>query len=114
MDVNTLEKTDDGAFVGNMASFDYDFDFTLKPAEKRTEKSPDFEMMVKSPRGRLVPIGAAWTKTGQTSGKEYLSMTADLRGIGRVNVNAVTDPELPEGSFKVIPFAATEQNGGAA
>ena len=42
----------------------------------------------------------------QSSGKTYYSLTANLRGVGRVNVSAVTDPEMPDGVFKIIPFAA--------
>jgi len=107
MDVNTLENLDDEGFVGNIASFDYDFDFTLAPtAEKRTDKSPDFDVLVKSPRGRWVSIGAAWRKTANGSGNEYISITVDLRNIGRVNVNAVQG-ENDGDPMKIIPFAST-------
>ncbi len=108
MDINTLQKMDDGAYTGNMASFEYDFDFTLQPTgEKRTEKSPDFEVMVRTPRNRFVSIGAAWAKKAQTSGNEYLSLSVDIPRIGRVNVNGVKDEEADD-TLKIIPFAASE------
>ncbi len=110
-EVNTLTPMDDGGYVGNLASFDYDFDFTLLPinGEKRSEKSPDFDVLVRSPRGRAVPIGAAWSKKAQGSGNDYISITADLRDLGRINVNAVKG-EAKDDPMKIIPFA----NGAAS
>lgn len=110
--LNEIEAMEDGGFVGNMASFDYDFDFTMKPvAEKRTERSPDFDIMVKTPRNRWVPIGAAWTRTSG-NGNEYHSLSVNLRGVGRINVNAVNDPDGGE-RMKLIEFANSGGDGAA-
>ena len=108
--VNTLTPMDDGGYVGNLASFDFDFDFTLLPipGDKRSDRSPDFDMMVRSPKGRPVPIGAAWSKTANGSGNDYISITADLRDLGRINVNAVKG-DAEGDPMKIIPFA----NGAA-
>ena len=96
----------DNAFVGDIASQSFDFGFTMVPNTfKAKESHPDFHVEVRSPRGRTIRIGSAWKATSQR-GNDYFQIALNVEGVGQIRVNAVTDPELEEGSFRIIPLAA--------
>ncbi len=56
--------------VGTIETLAFTVEAILEPvSQKKTSKSPDFRFSSGKRR-----IGAAWKKTGQNSGKEYLSV----------------------------------------
>jgi uncharacterized protein (DUF736 family) len=96
----------DEAYVGDIASQSFDFGFSMVPNTfKAKDSHPDFHVEVRSPRGRTIRIGSAWKATSQR-GNEYFQIALNVQGVGQIRVNAVTDPELEEGSFRIIPLAA--------
>ena len=96
----------DDAFTREIASMNFDFGFSMVPNTFKAKKShPDYHVEVRSPRGRIIRIGSAW-KAISKRGNEYFQMALNVEGIGQIRVNALTDPELDAGSFKIIPLAA--------
>ena len=96
----------DEAYVGDIASQSFDFGFSMVPNTfKAKDSHPDFHVEVRSPRGRAIRIGSAWKATSQR-GNDYFQIALNVEGVGQIRVNAVTDPELDEGSFRIIPLAA--------
>jgi uncharacterized protein (DUF736 family) len=56
--------------TGTIETLAFTADVVIEPVgNKRTDKSPDYRLLVGSKR-----IGAAWKRTGQNSGKDYLSV----------------------------------------
>lgn len=68
--IGTFTKNGDG-FTGNVATLTLDANVQVKPAEKTSEKSPDFRLFV----GRA-EIGAGWRKTSNEK-REYISIRID-------------------------------------
>lgn len=68
--IGTFTKTGDG-FTGNVATLTLDTNVQVKPAEKTSEKSPDFRIFA----GRA-EIGAGWRKISNEK-REYLSVRLD-------------------------------------
>ena len=97
-----LEKTDDDAFTGRVASLDFDVNVTILPnaAKKEGTNAPDYRVVGKSPRGMDIEIGAGWNKISQAK-KPYVSVTADF-GMGEMNLNLV---ERQDGTFTLLPYA---------
>jgi uncharacterized protein (DUF736 family) len=73
--IGTFTKTSDG-YTGTVSTLTLDAKVQVRPAEKASEKAPDFRIFA----GRA-EIGAAWKKTSN-EGRGYLSVKLD-------------DPSLP-------------------
>jgi uncharacterized protein (DUF736 family) len=67
--------TKDGAgFTGIIETLAFKAQLTLEPVtNKKSDKAPDFRV-VHIAEGFTSEIGAAWKKTGKSSGAEYLSL----------------------------------------
>lgn len=48
----------------------------LRPLEKRSERSPDYELLIER-GGRYINFGAAWIKSPQAGGEDFLSINVD-------------------------------------
>lgn len=68
--IGTFTKSDKG-FAGAVNTLSLDVKAKLVPADKTSDKSPDFRVL----KG-VVEFGAAWKKTAQ-NGREYLSVRLD-------------------------------------
>ena len=68
--IGTFTKTGDG-FTGSVSTLTLDANVQVKPAEKTSEKAPDFRIFA----GRA-EIGAAWRKTSNEN-RSYLSVRLD-------------------------------------
>ncbi|HBK90788.1 MAG TPA: DUF736 domain-containing protein, partial [Parvularcula sp.] len=68
--IGTFTKTGDG-YSGNVATLTLDANVQVRPAEKTSEKAPDFRIFA----GRA-EIGAAWKKTSNEK-RDYLSVRLD-------------------------------------
>ncbi|HPE30936.1 MAG TPA: DUF736 domain-containing protein [Parvularculaceae bacterium] len=68
--IGTFTKNGDG-FTGSVSTLTLDANVQVKPAEKTSEKAPDFRIFA----GRA-EIGAAWRKTSNEN-RSYLSVRLD-------------------------------------
>ena len=73
--IGTFTRSGDG-FTGSVATLTLDANVQVRPAEKTSDKAPDFRLFA----GRA-DFGAAWTKTSNEK-RDYLSVRLD-------------DPSLP-------------------
>lgn len=98
-----LTKMDaDDAFAGNIASLNFDLDFTMVPnAFKTKEAHPDYVLEGRSPRGRVIRIGSAWSARSRM-GNDYFSLALNLPGEAVIRANAVKDTQ--SGEFRIIPL----------
>lgn len=79
----------DDAFTGDIASLDFDFRFTGLPNTFKTKDShPDYHIEARSPRGRSIRIGSAWSAKSR-AGNAYLQLAFNLPGQPQIRVNAV-------------------------
>jgi len=70
--IGTFTKSDDGAYFGAIKTLTLNVkNAQLRPAEKETDKAPDFRLMAVG-----IEIGAAWKKTSRSK-RDYLSVTLD-------------------------------------
>ena len=69
--IGHVTKQRDGNFKGQLKtlSFRAPIDILLNPA-KSSDTQPDYRVY-----SQTVEIGAGWTKKGQTSGEDYVSLT---------------------------------------
>lgn len=102
----------DNAFTGYVANMSLDLDFTLiENAYKTEEKHPDYHIVMSSPKGVEIRIGAAWMAQGQNSGNDYISLLINTPD-GDLRVNAVQNEEQRGGNtFSIIPFVEAAQGG---
>ena len=105
MYTGTLTKTDaDDAFAGDIASLDFDLNFTMVPnAFKSDDKHPDYMIEARSPRGRSLRIGSGWAAKSR-AGNDYYSLAFNLPGQATVRVNAVKDDDAKPGEYRIIPM----------
>ena len=90
-------------YEGFIADLMVDADITLEPTKnKTTEKHPDFTVTAKSPRGRVIQIGAAWWKTSEAKNR-MLSIRVNIAG-NTLNVNAVGKTDNVE-ELTIYPWA---------
>lgn len=71
-----LEKN--GSYVGRVKTLSINIPIEIVPvAKKTTPKGPDFMIL-----SRTVEVGAAWTRKGERSGKDYVSCAFTAREFG--------------------------------
>jgi uncharacterized protein (DUF736 family) len=69
--IGTVTKQSNGGYKGQLRTLSIRTDIDLVPnASKTSETQPDFRVVTQG-----IEIGAAWIKTGETSGKEYVSLS---------------------------------------
>ena len=102
---NLTQNTDTAGFNGTLRSRNFDIGIKLAPAQKQSDKAPDFDVVAKNTSGRMIRIGSAWKQESKT-GNSYVSMKIDV-GEGPFRVNAVqTEETRGSGDFDIIPFVA--------
>jgi len=100
-----ITRTDGEALTGWIASLTFDVEITLAPnPHKAKDTHPDYEIIAKTPRARLIRIGSAWEQTSRTTGNDYLSLSITVNG-EQVRVNALRSEEDPEGEYRLVPLA---------
>lgn len=83
-----LKKTSEDSFEGFIADLGFDTEVSLRRnKDAKHDRSPDFIVYGKSPRGRQIRIGAAWEKVSQAE-NNFLSLTINVMG-NQHNVNAL-------------------------
>ena len=87
--IGHVKKQKDGRYVGELRTLSIQAAIEIIPvADKASDKAPDFAVM-----SRGIEIGAAWTRKGQRSGKDYVSVS-------------FTAPEFGSGMFANLGHAA--------
>ena len=69
--IGYVRKENDGRYTGQLKTSSIKADIDIVPnANKTTDSQPDFRVLTQG-----TEIGAGWTKKGDTSGKEYVSLS---------------------------------------
>ena len=69
--IGHVTKQANGGYKGHLKTLSIRADIDLVPnASKSADNQPDFRVLTQG-----VEIGAAWIKTGESSGKEYVSLS---------------------------------------
>ena len=69
--IGYVTKQENGGFKGQLKTLSIRADIDIVPnRSKSTENQPDFRVLAQG-----VEIGAGWLRTGETSGKEYVSLS---------------------------------------
>jgi uncharacterized protein (DUF736 family) len=79
-----LTRQDDGAFTGELRMLTFHTALRMVPIDRRSDKAPDFRLYGRSPQGRAVDVGAAWTKTNRETGEDYISLKIDIPELATV------------------------------
>lgn len=69
--IGFVRKEDNGQFTGQLKTISIKADIDIVPnANKTSDTQPDYRVLTQG-----TEIGAGWTKKGETSGKEYISLS---------------------------------------
>ena len=69
--IGYVTKQDNGSFKGQLKTLKLRADIEIVPNNaKANEKQPDYRVI-----SRGFDLGAAWRRTGETSGSEYISLS---------------------------------------
>ncbi len=68
--IGYVRKEDDGRYTGSIRTISISAEVEIIPnLNKSADTQPDYRVMTQG-----IEIGAGWTKKGETSGKEYVSL----------------------------------------
>ena len=68
--IGYVRKEEDGRYIGSIRTISISAQVELIPnGTKTSDAQPDYRVMTQG-----IEIGAGWTKKGETSGKEYVSL----------------------------------------
>ena len=69
--IGFVRKEDNGHFTGQLKTVSIKADIDIVPnVNKTADSQPDYRVLTQG-----TEIGAGWTKKGETSGKEYVSLS---------------------------------------
>ena len=69
--IGYVRKENDGRYTGQLKTISIKADIDIVPNDnKTTDTQPDFRVLTQG-----TEIGAGWTKKGETSGKDYVSLS---------------------------------------
>ncbi len=76
--IGSVTKREDGRYEGELKTLSVRADIAILPVgEKTSPNQPDFRVVSQD-----IEIGAGWIRTGQISGKEYVSLSISLPELG--------------------------------
>ena len=95
--IGSVTKRDDGRYEGELRTLSIRADIAILPVgEKVSPNQPDYRVMSQG-----IEIGAGWIRTGQISGKEYVSLSISAPELGSKTLYAnrgraagQTDPDV--------------------
>lgn len=77
--IGYVTKREDGRYEGELRTLSLRASIAILPVgDKQTETQPDFRVMAQG-----IEIGAGWQRIGQTSGKEYISLSISAPEFGK-------------------------------
>ena len=69
--IGSVTKCDDGRYEGELRTLTIRADIAILPvSDKLADNQPDYRVMSQG-----IEIGAGWIRKGQTSGKDYVSLS---------------------------------------
>ena len=69
--IGQVRKENDGRYTGQLKTVSIKADIDIVPNTNKTaDNHPDFRVLTQG-----IEIGAGWTKKGETSGKDYVSLS---------------------------------------
>ena len=78
-----VPKREDGRYDGELRTLTRRAQISIVPvADKPSDNHPDFRILANG-----IEIGAAWIRTGKTSGVEYISLSISAPELGRLYAN---------------------------
>jgi len=76
--IGSVTKRDDGRYEGELRTLTIRADIAILPvADKASPNQPDYRVLSQG-----IEIGAGWLRKGQTSGKEYVSLSISAPEFG--------------------------------
>ena len=95
--IGSVTKREDGRYEGELKTLSVRADITILPVgDKASPSQPDFRVVSQG-----IEIGAGWIRTGQSSGKEYISLSISAPELGSNTLYAnlgraagQTDPDV--------------------
>jgi uncharacterized protein (DUF736 family) len=95
--IGSVTKREDGRYEGELKTLSVRADIAIVPvADKASPSQPDFRVVSQD-----TEIGAGWIRTGQISGKEYVSLSISIPELGAKTLFAnlgraagQTDPDV--------------------
>ena len=77
--IGYVTKREDGRYEGELKTLSVRASIAILPVgDKLSDNQPDFRVMSQG-----IEIGAGWQRIGQTSGKEYISLSISAPELGR-------------------------------
>ena len=77
--IGYVTKHEDGRYEGELRTLSIRAEIVILPvADKTSDNQPDFRVMSQG-----IEIGAGWQRTGQTSGKPYVSLSISAPEFGK-------------------------------
>lgn len=78
MNIGQFTKTQSGVLAGHIATASIDLArLALRPVTSTNERAPAFEVVSRSPGGRVVQIGAVWEAVSNSTGELFLQGSVD-------------------------------------
>ena len=95
--IGSVTKRPDGRYEGELRTLSIRADIVIVPVgDKASPNQPDFRVLSQG-----TEIGAGWLRTGQTSGREYVSLSISIPELGAKTLFAnlgraagQTDPDV--------------------
>ena len=95
--IGSVTKREDGRYEGELKTLSVRADIVILPVgDKASASQPDYRVMSQG-----IEIGAGWTRIGQMSGKEYVSLSISAPELGSKTLYAnlgraagQTDPDI--------------------
>ena len=95
--IGSVTKREDGRYEGELKTLSVRADIAILPVgDKASPNQPDFRVVSQG-----IEIGAGWIRTGQSSGKEYVSLSISAPELGSKTLYAnlgraagQTDPDV--------------------
>lgn len=95
--IGSVTKRDDGRYEGELRTLPVRAEIILAPVgDKSSPSQPDYRVLSQG-----IEIGAAWIRTGQISGKEYVALSIAAPELGAKTLYAnlgraagQTDPDV--------------------
>jgi uncharacterized protein (DUF736 family) len=76
--IGYVTKREDGRYEGELRTLSFRADIAILPVpDKTSDSQPDFRVMSQG-----IEIGAGWQRTGQVSGREYVSLAIAAPELG--------------------------------
>jgi uncharacterized protein (DUF736 family) len=76
--IGSVTKREDGSYEGELRTLTIRAEISIVPVgDKASANQPDYRVLSQG-----IELGAGWNRTGQTSGKEYVSLSISAPELG--------------------------------